>query len=277
MNLHPPKPVIVVDLFPNLLDELVALLNELNDEDWNTPTACSPWSVKDICAHLLGVDIGNLSWKRDGFSVFREIESHDHLVQLLNEHNAHWVKSTQHFSPRFMIDTLRFTGSQVIEYFSSLDPFAPGVPVDWVGPGPVLNWLDIAREYTERWHHQQHIRDAVDKPGLTDERYLAPILDTFILALPRTFRHVTAKGEPAIQVITMGSVTRNWTLVYQAPDWRLYEGTVDKPQSRISLPADTAWRVFTKGISIEDARQHAEISGNQALALKVLETISIIA
>jgi len=37
----PPSEVIVADLFPPLLRELLALLAALSDEDWRRPTACA--------------------------------------------------------------------------------------------------------------------------------------------------------------------------------------------------------------------------------------------
>jgi hypothetical protein len=52
--------------------------------------------------------------------------------------------------------------------------------------------LELAREYTERWLHQQHIRDAVGAPGQTDPRFLAPVLATFAHAFPVALRRVTA-------------------------------------------------------------------------------------
>jgi uncharacterized protein (TIGR03083 family) len=274
--MRPLKPVLVCELFPTLLEELINLLEGLRKEEWAAPTVCGPWSVKDVCLHMLGGDISNLSWKRDGFSVFSEIDSYEHLVQLVNEHNAHWVESTQHFSPRFLIDSLQFTGEQVIDYFQSLDPYALGIPIDWVGPDPAPTWLDLAREYTERWHHQQHIRDAVGKPGLKEARFLAPILDAFILALPRSFQAVEAQTGTVISIHTHGDVSRDWLLVREDDQWRLYEGGPKKTQAAISLPDDIAWRVFTKGIPLEHARQHAKITGHTQLAEKVLETISII-
>lgn len=275
--MQPLKPVITLDLFPELLEELLRLLGGLTKEEWDTATVCSPWSVKDVCLHMLGGDISNLSWKRDGFSVFSEINSYEHLVELVNEHNARWVQNTQNFSPKFLIDTLEFTGKQVSEYFQSLDPHEPGIPVDWIGPGPAPNWVDLAREYTERWHHQQHIRDAIGKPGIKSARFLGPILDTFILALPRTFRTVAAETGTAIHISTHGEVSRNWTLIREDDTWRLYEGTPPSQAAGIAFPDDIAWRIFTRGISLEKAREHAQITGNLQLASKVLETISIIA
>lgn len=52
-----PHPIIVSELFPILLNELVSLLRNLSKKDWELPTACSSWSVKDVALHLLGGDI----------------------------------------------------------------------------------------------------------------------------------------------------------------------------------------------------------------------------
>ena len=51
-------------------------------------------------------------------------------------------------------------------------------PIDWAGPEPAPIWLHVAREYTERWVHQQHIRDAVGRPGLNERRWLGPVLES---------------------------------------------------------------------------------------------------
>ena len=59
--LQSPKPILVVDLFPEILDQLLKLLIGLESEEWNRPTVCHGWSVKDVALHLLGGEIGNLS------------------------------------------------------------------------------------------------------------------------------------------------------------------------------------------------------------------------
>jgi hypothetical protein len=45
----------------------------------------------------------------------------------------------------------------------------------------------------------------------------------------------------------------------------------------VVLDQDTAWRLFTKGISKEEAMQHTTMSGTEELARKLLDTVSIIA
>jgi hypothetical protein len=45
-------------------------------------------------------------------------------------------------------------------------------------------WLDIAREYTERWVHQQQICEAVNKPGLTEATMTQPVIVAFVYSTP---------------------------------------------------------------------------------------------
>ncbi len=85
------------------------------------------------------------------------------LVAAIDRQNAVWVTGARRISPRLLIELLEMTGELTEAYFTSLDMTALGMPVDWAGPEPAPVWLDVAREYTERWVHQQHIRDAVGK------------------------------------------------------------------------------------------------------------------
>ena len=72
-----------------------------------------------------------------------------------------------------MIDLLAVTGPQDAAYQGSLDPHAPALfNVAWAGEQTSPNWFDIGQEYTERWHQQEQIREAVGAPGLTARRWL---------------------------------------------------------------------------------------------------------
>jgi hypothetical protein len=88
------------------------------------------------------------------------------------------VVAARRMSPRLLRELLALIGSEVEAYFSSLDLKAIGGPVSWAGPDPASVWFDIAREFTEPWHHQQQIRDATGQPPLYDPYFLSPVLDT---------------------------------------------------------------------------------------------------
>lgn len=54
-------PVSTVQLFPDLLDELLRLLAALSPDEWTRPVPRKSWSVHDVALHLLGGDVGVLS------------------------------------------------------------------------------------------------------------------------------------------------------------------------------------------------------------------------
>ncbi len=276
MNLA--QPILLADRFAPLLDRLLELLRGLSPEQWQAPTVCPGWSVHDLAVHLLGGDIGVLSRSRDGYTPGgAKIDDWDSLVALINGLNAAWVGAARRVSPPLACDLLRFTGAQVAAYYATLDPHALGGPVSWASPEPAPVWLDLAREYTERWHHQQQIRDAVGAPALDDPFFLAPALAAFVHALPQTFRASGAPAGTAIALVIDGPAGGSWCVRRDADDWRLYQGAPADPAALVKLGQEPAWRLFTRVIGPDQARAHATIAGDQRLGLRLLDTIAVIA
>ena len=272
------RPIDVRPLFPETLDALLDLLHALSPGEWRRPTACASWSVHDVALHLLGGDMSLLSRSRDGYHVGTiQASTWRELVTALNARNAAWVQTTRVMSPRLVCDLVRVTGERVNAYFDTLDLEAVGGPVSWAGPDPAPVWLDVAREYTERWHHQQHIRDAVGRPGLTGPRYLTSVLNTFVQALPRVLATADAPNGTAVTLHVRDDVDTTWTLRRDAQAWVLLMGEPDAPDAKVILSADAAWRMFTKGIDRESAREQAVVTGNLALASRIFDAVALIA
>jgi len=230
-----------------------------------------------VALHLLGDEIGNLSRRRDGNVSKATINNWDELVIFINDWNQSWVSASDCISPRLLIDLLELVGSQMCEYFQGLDPFSIGGAVSWVGTEPAPVWLDLAREYTERWHHQQHIRDAVGIPDLKQPKYFSPVLESFIRALPRTFRETIADENTSVTVTITGQSGGRWSILREALDWKLYAGAPSVSDSEVIIDQEIAWRLFTRGISQNVAQEQITIKGDQILGMKVLEMVSIIA
>jgi uncharacterized protein (TIGR03083 family) len=274
--MNPVGPILTAELFPELRQRLLALLASLGDEEWRRPTAARLWNVKDVALHLLGGDIGNLSRRRDGFELPAPVESSPELVAFINQLNASWVAAGQRLSPRLLVELTEHVGRQTDEYFLSLDPFAPGGAVSWAGPQRAPEWLDVAREYTERWHHQQQIRDATGREGLYEERLFAPVIDTFLRALPHTFRGVDAPEGTQLELSLSGPGGGSWVLERRGL-WTLFRGSAARPSALVSIASTDAWKVFTRGLRDREAMSRAEITGDPVLGAKVLETVSVIA
>lgn len=273
-----PQAIIVSHLFPELLERLLKLLSGLTAEEWERATVCEGWSVKDVALHLLGVEVGILSRKRDGFSHSSPPAGNlGTLVDFVNDLNAAWMQAARRISPRLLCDLLQLTGQQACEYWGSLDPYALGAPVSWAGPDPAPVWLDLAREYTERWHHQQHIRDAIGRPGLKEPKFLAPVLDAFVRALPHTYRQVDAPEGTLVVLTISGRSGGRWSLLRENREWTLYLDVAQKPDAEVTIDQEMAWRLFTKGLDKQEAQANVIVVGDQPLGLKVLDMVSIIA
>jgi uncharacterized protein (TIGR03083 family) len=279
--LRPVEPMSTVDLFPALHTELLTLLRQLAPADWHRPTVAVPWSVKDMVAHLLDTDMRRLSSQRDDFTPLATEPppaTYRDLVHMLNQLNAEWVRATRRLSPELLIALLELIGPQVHHLFTTLDPLAPApTSVAWAGETASLNWFDLAREYTEKWHHQQHIREAVGVPLLTTRRWLYPALDTFVRGLPYTYRDIAAVEGTQLVIAIRGEAGGTWTLSKASQRWQLYQGAVEQPDSRVQLDQDSAWRLFTNGLSPAEARAHLVIEGDETLGVQLLSLLAIMA
>jgi len=271
-----PDKIIVVDRFAPLRAHLLTLLAGLGEEDWARPTAAPLWCVKDVAAHLLGGDISILSGKRDGFRLAQEIQSYDQLIALVDRLNGEWVLAVRRMSPRLLREFLAFSGPEVEACFASFEPMGMGGPVSWAGPDPAPVWFDLAREFTERWHHQQQIRNATGRPPLYDPYFLSPVLDTFVRALPHAFRNTTAAAGTSVRFEIAGEAGGVWFLHKAEEAWTILLDSPSEPATNVVLPQDTAWRLFTKGIDREKARSLAVFGGKADLAAPIFATTAII-
>lgn len=266
-------------------DALIELLRGLSVEEWER-TAVGHWSVRDVAAHLLDGNLRRLSFLRDGLRPpppEEDISDHAALVSFLNRLNDDWIRATRRLSGRVITDWLEFTSPQVRRRFSELDPESEApFPVTWAGQDQTAAWLDIAREYTEKWHHQQQIRHATRRPGLTDRRFVEPLLETLVRALPRAYAGTTTpeRGSASVYLGITDFPGCGWVLVGANGQWVLVSARDDtgtKPDVEILLPSDTAWRFLMKGLGASEARAHAEIRGASELAEPFFSALAVMA
>ena len=184
--------------------------------------------------------------------------------------------ATRRMSPRLLQQFLALTGPEVEACFSSLDLDEIRGAVSWAGLDPAPVWFDIAREFTERWHHQQQIRDATHRFPLYDPYFLSPVLETFVRALPYSFRNTIAPPETSVRLEISGEAGGVWWLKRTAEDWDLTLDAAGPAALNVVLPQDAAWRLFTKGIDPGEARSRAKIDGTYELADVLFATTAII-
>jgi len=111
-------------------------------------------------------------------------------------------------------------------------------PVSWAGEEESANWFDTAREFTERWHHQQQIRLAVNKPGIMTREFYFPVLDCFMRALPYAYRTVPGKPGTLAQFNIAGECGGSWYLFRDSDSWRLISSAIGEKISETNIPQE---------------------------------------
>lgn len=297
--LSPLEPTETVHLMPGLHAELIALLRRLAPEDWARPTLARGWRVRDVAAHLLDTQCRHLSAKRDEHRLppDRPIASYGDLVGFINHLNAQWVEATARLSPRLITEMLALVGPEVAAQLATLDPWASSTfPVAWAGETVSANWFDIGREYTEWWHHQAQIRDAVGAPPLNGRAWLHPFLELSLRGLPHAYRGAEAPPGTTIAITIDGEAGDTWALRRRdnatgagagddagraaardasAAGWELLRGEAPDAVTRLRLDADAAWRLLFNALDADEARRAVRVEGEARLAEPLLAARSV--
>jgi hypothetical protein len=135
-----------------------------------------------------------------------------------------------------LIELLEITGKQYSEHLQTLNPFDTAVfSVAWAGQETSENWFHIAREYTEKFIHQQQIREAVDKQALFTRELFYPFIDTFMFGLPHTYRNVSADTGTTVTVKVLTEIGGEWTIIKTETNWQLTQTKNIKSNSIVQM------------------------------------------
>lgn len=273
------QPILCAHLLREVDARLIELLCSLEPGEWDLQTVAPAWRVRDVAAHLLDTSLRKLSLVRDGcFVEAVQVRSPADVVALVNRLNREGVAVYRRLSPAVLMQMIESASRASADFHESLDPFAKAAfSVTWAGEIESLNWFDTARELTERWHHQQQIRLATDRPGIITRALYHPVLDCFLRGLPHLFRDVEAPAGTILEIEISGECGGRWFLATAKDGWRLEGESSNKAAARTVIPQEIAWQVFTKGIDRDSARAQTQFDGERALAERVLDLTAIVA
>jgi uncharacterized protein (TIGR03083 family) len=239
---------------------LLALLRPLDRPEWDASTPCPPWTVHDLVAHVLSSDLGLLSRVRDNERRGWIDAAGRDLVELLACRNQQWVDACGLLSGNVLCNLLETSGVAVDRWAAAADLRDRAEGVSWAGVDAAPVWLCLAREYTERWVHQQQLRDALGRPALDDASHLGAVLDTFKWAIPVALTGTTG----ILQVHVTGGVRRSWLVDHSG----FYE--TGEPAASVTIAAHDFWRQCTA------PRDAVRVGGSSSLADAFARTRAII-
>jgi hypothetical protein len=131
-------------------------------------------------------------------------------------------------------------------------------------------WFNLAQEFTERWIHQQQIREAVGRVE-NHADHLPEVLRTFVWALPHQLP--VPAGAGSVIAVTIDHLAM-WTLTPNTEQgWTLSEGLGEDPTATVAVSPDAAWRWF---VGAEVPADQVAVTGPRELTDAVMQVRAII-
>ena len=184
--------------------------------------------MRDVVAHILDGHLRRVSFHRDRHkppAPETAPASEREFVTFINGLNRQWVEAAGRMSPRVLTEMYALAASALADFVESLPMDAPALfPVSWAGEDDSAGWFDIGREFTELWHHQAQVRDAVGAPPLAEPQFLRAVLLIALRGLPHAYRDVSVAPGQSLTIDITGPAGGIWTLRRDEVRFRLWSG-----------------------------------------------------
>jgi uncharacterized protein (TIGR03083 family) len=258
----------------------VRLLRGLPADAWEKPTIAGTWRVRDVVAHLVDGGMRRLSFHRDRHQPPAPLQpprTEREFVAFINGLNARWIEVAARFSPRVLTDVYEMVGARLADFTEAFPDDGPALfPVSWAGELQSEGWFDLGREFTEVWHHQAQIRDAVGAPVASDPAWLHATLLIALRGLPHVYREATAAPGESIAIRITGASGGAWTLLREDRRWTLWAGEATAVSARVEMSDDTAWRLLFNALDPDHAASLVTTEGRFDLFVPLFRARSAI-
>jgi uncharacterized protein (TIGR03083 family) len=257
-------PYITPDEARRLLEDevsrLLALLQTLAPDDWNRPTACTLWNVRDMVAHQAGGYASGTGY-RELFRQYLRVPKRGQLPEDAINKFQLVVRASK--SPAELIAELRATGPAAIRNwaygFRLFKPLAI--------PDPRAGWLSMRHlmlvvHSRDTWMHRLDICRATGRPFEQTREHDGRINELVVRDLARW---LAPKLSPhAITLDLAGSI---------GGSWKIGKGT---PSATIRMDA-LDFNIYASGRFTPDAATAlAEFSGDNDLAARALREFKVV-
>ncbi len=248
------------------LGRFLALVKSLFGDDWEKPTDCTLWNVRQVLAHQAGSYAGFASWaefKRQWSALLQKPPSGQMPVDLINQRQ---VADRAQASPAQLISELEKVGPKALATHQRLPVFLRALRIPFGPPlGTVrFDYLTDLIYPRDTWSHRLDICRATNR-----EMMLTADHDGRIMAL--VMRDLAAKLD--------GQLKGNSVIIdLTGPAggcWRI--GSVETPAAIIQMDMLDFSRLTSGRLTPGEVRSHVLISirGDVEVAVQVLDNASV--
>jgi uncharacterized protein (TIGR03083 family) len=257
----------VVELQKQAFRAVDELCSSLTRDEWDRPTECPGWSVKDNLSHIIGTESNLLGRPQPDHQVERKPWIRNDAGQM-NEVQVDFRRS------RTPAEVLAEFREVVAERTKQLDAFSDEdlKAESWtpVGPGTVGDLIAI--RVMDVWVHEQDMRRAVGKPGGYGNEVAAHAFARHASAMPFVIGKKVAPPEGTIVVFDVGGFDP------MAVEMRSPRAAVadvpDDPTVTLHMDHETFTRLSCGRGDPAEVGRNVKIDGDEALGRKIIASMN---
>lgn len=258
-----------VDVWWQAINDFTDLLEELEVEEWATPTDLPGWNVKAIASHIAHLE-SILSGAPEETA---EVGEPDHVTGLMGLYTEIGVVTRRDASPDAIINEIRSAATARHTRLLADPPTDAAAKPDPIFGGVGWDWRTLLRNRPlDVWMHEQDVRRAVDRPGGMDSaaarhtaEYLAESLG-YVLA-----KRVGAPSGTTVVLELEGSAPYAFTVSEAGRGERLLEAPAAPD---VLLRMDREAFIRLAGGRREPEPGTFEVAGDEDLAGRILDAMA---
>lgn len=251
-------------------DALIALCSDLDDDQWDLPTECPGWSVKDNLSHIIGTERLLLGESAPEIEV-----SGDHIKNGIGKVNEVWIEERRSRAGAEVLAEFVEVTRRRLEALRAMTQSDFDAP-SWTPAGESIYGRFMRIRVFDCWTHEQDMRQALGRPGHES----GPVAELSLDEVATAIGFIVGKkgGAPtgtAVRIHLTGPLSR--VLDVDVTDRARLVPTLHRdPTATVEMPGTLFMRLTagrtTAGQPLADGT--ISIDGDEALGRQVAEHLA---
>ena len=255
------------DLLEETWRSIIAVGHELGPDDWERPTDCPGWTVKDHLSHLIGTE----RFLQGLPSATADPGERPYVKNFIGEANEREVEARRGVpGPEVLEELEELVELRLTTLRAGDDAYFAQEQMTPTGPGTMLDFLQL--RVLDNWIHEQDVRRAVGRPGHLSGGPAEHTIDRLLRGVPMVVGKRAAAPEGSTVVLELtGPVERTVGVVVEGGRARFVEPVPTSPAAGLSMDSET-FVVLAAGR--EDAQARAgrlTLEGDDALGQAIVD------
>ncbi|SDK02319.1 TIGR03083 family protein [Nocardioides sp. YR527] len=258
-----------VDSWWSSVQDLLTLLEDLSEPDWDRPTDLPGWDVRAIASHVAHLEGLTAGAPREDATVPESA----HIKSPMGQFTEIGVLTRREASPASIIDEIRRYSAVRHDELLASPPEDPAVPAS--GIFGALGWTTgklLRNRPLDVWLHEQDIRRATGRPGHLDSPGALHTADYLLEGVGFVLAK-KAGGAPGATVVVEveGHAPYAFTVTKEGKGVPVADPTAPT----VTLRTDRETYVLLAGGRASGDPSKVEITGDTVLGTKIVENLNI--